>query len=87
MPPSTPKKRQLTRDQRLRIQTLHEGGWEIDVIHAHLRARRSFWASRESHSARIRRARDWKEKDLLACVFSRPQSHWTRVDIDEGLPL
>jgi hypothetical protein len=37
MSPSTPKRRQLTRDKRLRIQTLREGGWEIDVIHAHLR--------------------------------------------------
>jgi hypothetical protein len=37
MTPSTPKRRQLTRDNRLRIQTLREGGWEIDVIHAHLR--------------------------------------------------
>jgi hypothetical protein len=34
---STPKRRQLTRDERLRIQTLREEGWEIDVIHAHLR--------------------------------------------------
>jgi hypothetical protein len=37
MLPSTPKRRQLTRDERLRIQTLREGGWEIDVTHAHLR--------------------------------------------------
>jgi hypothetical protein len=37
MPPSTPKRRQLTRDKRFRIQTLRERGWEIDVIHAHLR--------------------------------------------------
>jgi hypothetical protein len=37
MPPFTPKRRQLTRDERLRIQTLREGGWEIDIIHAHLR--------------------------------------------------
>ena len=38
MPPSTPKKRQLTRDQRLRIQTLREIGWETDAIHAHFRS-------------------------------------------------
>jgi hypothetical protein len=37
MPPSTPKRRQLTRDERLRIQILREGGWEIDVIYAHFR--------------------------------------------------
>jgi transposase len=35
--PSTPKRHQLTRDERLRIQTLYEAGWKFDAIHAHLR--------------------------------------------------
>jgi transposase len=36
--PSTPKRHQLTRDERLRIQTLYEAGWKFDAIHAHLRS-------------------------------------------------
>jgi hypothetical protein len=38
MPPSTPKRKQLTRDERLRIQTLREAGWETDAIYAHFRS-------------------------------------------------
>jgi hypothetical protein len=38
MPPSTPKRKQLTRDERLRIQTLREVGWETDAIYAHFRS-------------------------------------------------
>jgi Transposase len=37
MSPSTPKRKQLTRDQRLRIQTLHQAGWTDDAIYAHFR--------------------------------------------------
>ena len=32
---STPKRKQLTRNQRLQILTLHQAGWGIDAIHAH----------------------------------------------------
>ena len=37
MIPSTPKRYQLTRDERLRIQTLYQADWKIDAIYAQLR--------------------------------------------------
>jgi hypothetical protein len=37
MIPSTPRRHQLTRDERLRIQTLYQAGWQIDTIYVHFR--------------------------------------------------
>jgi Transposase len=60
MPPSTPKRKQLTRDERLRIQTLREAGWKTDMIHAHLRPTINNLSLRQVE---------------YACLFTHPTPH------------
>jgi hypothetical protein len=37
MIPSTPRRYQFIRDERFRIQTLYQAGWQIDTIYVHFR--------------------------------------------------